>query len=116
MAGPAREFGDQRAHARRLIRDRRRREEVLGADIFGEPAWDLLLELYVAHAEDRPVSTLSACMAVSVSLTTGLHWLTNLEEHQLIERLHVGGDERLTLLLLTDSAFDRMTALLREMA
>ena len=46
--------------AKRLYRDRRRRADVFNADLFGEPAWDMLLDLYIAACEDRQVSTTSA--------------------------------------------------------
>ena len=35
--------------ARRLLEARRKREEMLGADLFRDPAWDILLDLFLAH-------------------------------------------------------------------
>ena len=43
-------------YAREAYNIRRRRADIFGnAELFGEPAWDILLGLYIAHVEDKPV-------------------------------------------------------------
>src|SRR3954468_10330260 len=74
--------------ARRLYRQRRLRDQTFGKDLFGEPAWDLLLELYVAASESRPVSAVASSIAASVSTEDAIRWLTRLEELGLLERLY----------------------------
>jgi hypothetical protein len=102
--------------ARRLYHQRRRRERFFPSELFGEPGWDLLLDLYVARAEGRSVSTSSACIGAAVPQTTGLRWLTILEEMGLLLRTPSAGDERMRMVTLADEAFTRMTELFRHSA
>lgn len=90
--------------ARRLYRDRRRRAEVFNADLFSEPAWDMLLDLYIAGAEDRQVSTTSACIGANVPVATGLRWIQLLENEGLITRKADPRDARRTWISLTANA------------
>ncbi|MBX9886020.1 MAG: winged helix DNA-binding protein [Novosphingobium sp.] len=94
--------------ARRAYADRSRRNHLFDADLFGEPAWDLLLDLFVATHEGRPVSVTSACIAANVPTTTALRWISALEAKGLIERANDPRDARRALLRLTGTAYDRM--------
>ena len=40
-------------------------------ELFGEPAWDILLDLYIANVENKPVSVSSACIGSAAPPTTG---------------------------------------------
>lgn len=68
------------------LRARRNREAYFPEGLFADPAWDLLLDLYVAQTEGREVSVSSACIAAGVPATTGLRWLASLEKKALITR------------------------------
>jgi DNA-binding transcriptional ArsR family regulator len=102
--------------ARQLYRQRRRREQYFSAGLFGEPGWDLLLDLYIARCEGKRRSTKSACIGSGVAQTTALRWLDRLEKEGLIVRWHDVHDERQTLVALTDEAFARMTAHLQPLS
>lgn len=104
------------ALARHLYRERRARSRYFSSDLFGEPGWDLLLDLYIARCEGKTRSTKSAGIGAAAPASTALRWLTALEEAKLIRRWHVPHDERLTLAALTDEAFERMTAFLERVA
>ncbi|MFY7835645.1 MAG: MarR family transcriptional regulator [Novosphingobium sp.] len=82
------------AIARETYAIRRRRHKALPADLFGEPTWDILLDLYVAAREDRRVPTTSACIGAHVPPTTALRWLRILEARGLVEREDDGRDGR----------------------
>jgi DNA-binding MarR family transcriptional regulator len=58
-----------------LLHLRRRREVVLADVEFGEPAWDMLLDLYVQHVDGAIVSVSSLCFASAVPVTTALRWI-----------------------------------------
>lgn len=60
---------------RRRIRQRRERERHFPADLFADPAWDMMLDLYAAHYERREVSVSSLCIAAAVPATTALRWI-----------------------------------------
>lgn len=96
--------------AKQLYRLRRARSRYIRADLFGEPGWDMLLDLYIARNEKRRVSTSSLCIAAAVPPTTALRWIARLEGEGVIRRYSAKDDKRLTLVEITDDAFDRLTA------
>ena len=61
---------------RTIIRLRRRRDRLFGSDLFGEPAWDMLLELYAAELAQRRECVSGLCCASGVPATTALRWIT----------------------------------------
>lgn len=64
--------------ARRLLKERRRRDEVFHGNLFGEPAWDMLLDLFASAEEGKNVSVSSLCVAAAVPATTGLRHMNYL--------------------------------------
>jgi hypothetical protein len=103
------------SEAQRLYRLRRLRDREFGATLFGEPAWDLLLDLYVAASDPQLVPVMSDSIAGCVSTQDTARWLTVLENHGLVERLYSGGEMNRGIVTLTQSAFDRMTSLLSDL-
>ncbi|PTR12190.1 DNA-binding MarR family transcriptional regulator [Novosphingobium sp. GV055] len=100
------------AMAREVYAARRRRERFLAADLFGEPTWDILLDLFIAAAEARRVPTTSACIGANVPPTTALRWLRILEARGLVEREDDGRDGRRTFVCLTARGLAAMTDLM----
>lgn len=95
--------------AREIYTQRRRRAALFGsADLFGEPAWDILLDLYIAEAEGKTVSVSSACIGSAAPPTTGLRWLGVLAENDLILREHDPEDQRRVLVCLTERGLNAM--------
>ncbi|WP_295636015.1 winged helix DNA-binding protein [Novosphingobium sp.] len=92
--------------ARMLYAERRRRDRTFPADIFGEPSWDILLDLFVARGEGRRVPTTSACIGAHVPPTTALRWLRLLEGQGLIEREEDERDGRRTFVRLSTKGMD----------
>ena len=97
------------ALARRMYLTRRQRENFFSSDLFGEPAWDILIDLYIATKENTKISTTSACIGANVPPTTGLRWLQVLEGHGLIERECDINDQRRTFVKLSKSGCDAMS-------
>ena len=88
--------------AEALYATRRRREAYFSnQSLFGEPAWDLLLDLFIAQSRSKRVSVSGACIAASVPATTGLRWISVLENEGLVERHHDPADARRAWLKLT---------------
>lgn len=88
----------------RLRAVRMRRNEIVGAPLFRDPAWDMLLELFVAYQNGRPVSVTSLCYASGVPPTTALRHLSRMEEHGLITRDGDATDNRRWLVHPTEKA------------
>lgn len=62
------------------------RTALFGEDLFGNPAWDILLELYACELGQRRISVSSASAAAGVPETTALRWMAVLEEKDLVGR------------------------------
>jgi hypothetical protein len=108
------------ALARHAYGLRRQRAAIFGSgDLFGEPAWDILLDLYIAQAEGKPVSVSSACIGSASPPTTGLRWLAVLTEQGLIARTADQQDHRRIMVRLTArgmAAMEQFLTLAREPA
>jgi DNA-binding MarR family transcriptional regulator len=102
----------QRAQA--LYDLRRAREPFFGAnaDLFGEPAWDILLDLFIAHERGIDTCVSDACIGACVPSSTGIRWLAILEERGLIERESDRFDARRRSVRLTRRARELLTAYL----
>lgn len=100
--------------AEREYKQRSRRTSMLERDLFGEPAWDILLDLFVADVDRKRVSVSSACVAARVPSTTALRWVKLLEGQALIERTVDPSDGRRMWVQLTQTGRTRMEQLLKE--
>lgn len=97
------------ALARQAYALRRKRAGIFGnPELFGEPAWDILLDLYIAHAEAKPVSVSSACIGSAAPATTGLRWLGVLADEGLVVRENDPEDHRRVLVRLTRKGITAM--------
>ena len=98
-----------------LYQSRRRRDELFPPGLFGEPAWDILLDLFVADAAGNRVDVGSACIAAAVPQTTALRYVGKLVRIGLVERLPVPGDRRRSTLALTGPGRAAIAAILTEL-
>lgn len=89
---------------RREIRRRAERSKFFPAEIFGEPAWNILLDLYLSASFDRPVTVSNACDASSVPHSTAIRWIDMLVDLGMIERQQSELDQRVIFLRLTSTA------------
>lgn len=99
--------------AREEYRRRRARANHFDANLFAEPAWDILLDLFVAHVDQVRISVTSACLASSCPPTTALRWVSVLEAQGLVRRTGDTTDQRRTWVALTELGVRKMTAYLR---
>jgi hypothetical protein len=83
---------------------RRSRQRCFPNDIFGEPAWDMMLDLFIAHGEGKLVSVSSLCLASAVPPTTALRWINILEREAILARDPDSNDGRRVHLSLTTEA------------
>lgn len=99
----------QRAKAvRRMLRQRRMREQYFPADLFADPAWDMLLDLYAARLERQPVSVSSLCIAAAVPATTALRWIKTMSDAGLFLREADPQDGRRIFIALAEGAHESM--------
>ena len=101
---------------RRLIKLRRDRDRHLPGELFGDPAWDMLLDLTAAHMERVDVPVSSLCLAAAVPTTTALRWVRSLSEAGIFVRRTDPGDARRSFIGLSDQANGAMMGWLRRFA
>lgn len=95
---------------RTILKHRRKRDEFFEGDLFADPAWDILLELYAAALGQSRLSTGSVSIGAAVPATTALRWIKSLEAKNLIERKADPLDARRNYLSLSEGAFDALTS------
>jgi hypothetical protein len=103
-----------RDRAVKILELRKRRERVLGFDLFGEPAWDLVLDLFVQHVDRQKTSSTSAAIAARVPPTTALRYLNSLIRKGLVVRHASDHDLRVQYVALSEYGYREMLALLDE--
>ena len=100
----------------RLIRERRHRASHFDAELFREPAWDILLDLAYANATGRRLCVTAVCIGSGVPSTTALRWIGLLIDAGLVEREDDPGDRRRGWLSLTEAGRDAMDGYLAGIA
>lgn len=106
--GPFAADGALLAKAKHLYAERRRRERVFDADLFREPAWDMLLDLFINQREGVAVSVSSATIGAGVPTSTGLRLLGEMEARGFVRRVPDAYDRRRINVMLTDDAQARL--------
>jgi len=101
--------------AHKIYAMRRRRGRCLQAELLGEPAWDIMLDLYKHTVARRVITVTSACVAAAVPPTTALRWISSLVDEGLVERIPLASDRRTVELRLTGKGFAAMKACLADL-
>lgn len=99
---------------RAMLRARRLRDEHFPADLFADPAWDILLDLMSARLERKQVTVSSLCVAAAVPPTTALRWIGLLTERGLLVRAVDSADRRRAFIGLSDGAARALGGWLRQ--
>jgi DNA-binding MarR family transcriptional regulator len=105
------------AQVRAILGARRRRDRLFEAGLFADPAWDMLLELYLAELMGkRRLSVGCLCQSAAVPATTALRWIRCLEEKGLAQRAPDPVDARRIFINLSDAGFEAMSAFMLSAA
>lgn len=75
------------AQVRSVKQERARRAKHLPSELFAEPAWDILLELYSFQLLGRRVSEAELMEKVTVPATVAVRWIKMLEVQNLVSRM-----------------------------
>lgn len=93
---------------RTAIRARSSRTDFFSARLFSDPAWDILLELYLSELLQQRVSVSALGGSGGVAPTTVLRWLDILRANGLIERTGDPLDARRVFVSLSPEASKAM--------
>src|SRR3954464_9080634 len=107
-------------HPSRFVRAmqtaRRQRAAFFNGDLFADPSWDILLELYARHLEGYRITVSKLCSAAHVPTTTALRWIARLEQNGLLIREQDASDARRMWLELSRTAADGMRGYMQAMS
>ncbi|QNM83500.1 hypothetical protein H8M03_03985 [Sphingomonas sabuli] len=81
---------------------RRLRDKLISDEIFGEPAWDILLACYCLPARGEILTVTSLSLVSAVPQSTGFRWQQTLTERGYLERGSKGADQRIVPIQLTE--------------
>ena len=101
---------------RSLLAARQMRNQILPAQLFADPVWDLLLDLTAARLENKLVSVSSACLAANVPTTTALRVIKALCASGTMVRERDPLDSRRTYLTLSAPMYQSVLACLAKMS
>ncbi len=90
----------------------RHRAAMIG-DLFGEPAWDMLLALFIARAEGRRTPVKNVCLESGTSTSTAMRRLDYLLAAGLLHKIDDSRDARRSLVELTERGYEVMVVLLQ---
>jgi hypothetical protein len=100
---------------RSIIRARRLRDQFFRGELFADPAFDMLLDLYAARLEGTRVAVSSLCIAAAVPATTALRWIRALTDRGLFVRSADPQDGRRVYIGLSDEAARAMARYLNAL-
>lgn len=101
--------------AKHLLAQRQARFDHFPAELFHEPAWDMLLALFVAHEERRTMNVKTLVGSAHAPVTTSQRWIDHLHKLKLIDRVIDPVDRRRMEISLSDAGYAAITAYLRRM-
>lgn len=97
--------------ARKVYETRRKRDNIFGQrELFGEPAWEMLLDLAVAEEEGSRLSVSSVCIGSCAPPSTALRYIKAMETSGLVARVGDVTDARRSYVRLTKDGARRVGA------
>ncbi|AXJ95191.1 MULTISPECIES: hypothetical protein [unclassified Sphingomonas] len=101
--------------ARQLLAQRSARFDYFPAELFHEPAWDMLLALFVAHEERQTMNVKTLVGSANAPVTTSQRWIDHLHKLKLIDRVIDPTDRRRMEISLSDTGHAAVLAYLRRL-
>lgn len=102
--------------AEKIYKLRRKRDALFNTGLFSDPAWDILLDLYVSEKAGKKICITNACIAAGMPASTGLRWISILDQNGYVERQDDPADAGRSLVHLTNTARNALQSLFEEPA
>jgi len=99
-------------HVLSVLASRRGREAAFGRELFADPAWDILLELFAASLGRRRMSRADLARAVDIPESSLIRWIHALAARGLVVSITEPVEHGITFLELTDSGAMTMKRLM----
>jgi DNA-binding MarR family transcriptional regulator len=102
--GPALDVAQLQA----MVRFRRQRDAILGAELFGEPVWEMLLDLLIARLLGKRVAVSSLCIASQAPESTALRHIQRMIKAGLVDKVDDPSDGRRSLIMLSREGYRKL--------
>lgn len=89
-----------------------RRSRLFGKRVFFDPAWNILLDVFIAGCLQRHLSVTAVCIGSQVPTATALRYIAGLGTAGLLTRVADERDGRRTHIQLTEAGWASMISLL----
>jgi len=102
-------------NARATMRRRILRRQLIGAEeLFGEPAWEMLIDLFIHEGEGKPLSTSDLCVTSTIPMSSALRLVQKLCDAGLVDRYPDLMDARRCFVRLQPATSHRLRAYFSE--
>ena len=102
------------ARAQELLAMRRARRKFFPPDLFHEPAWEMLLALFIVYETDHSMNVKQLVGCSDAPATTSQRWIDHLHKSGLINRVTDSEDRRRIDISLSERGYDAMTKYLKH--
>ena len=101
-------------HIRSLLLARRARDAILGEELFSDPGWDVLLELYAARLSGRETSVSELASAIRTPPSIVARWVDTLSKHGLTTAPPERSNSASAVVSLTDEGLSKLEHLAKR--
>ena len=102
---------DRAALVEGTLRVRRSRDALLGPKLFSDPAWEILLLLYLSALRSQQVTVSDCAVDTGMSEATATRWVATLEAQDMLKRSKDANDRRRCFIAATPFTFNAMNRL-----
>ena len=99
-----------------LLEQQKARLAYFPGDLFHEPAWNMLVALFVAHHQKETMNVKALTAYAGTPATTSLRWVDHLHDRGLIDRTTDIVDRRRVEVSLSDTGLNAMTSYLTQIS
>ena len=104
------------ARAKEVLKVRKARRRFFPPDLFHEPAWEMLMALFVIYAEEHTMNVKQLVSCSDAPATTSQRWIDHLHKSGLIDRVTDTVDRRRIDISLSERGHDAMTRYLQDIS
>lgn len=99
------------ANAETLVHRRLLRQQLIGAsELFGDPAWEMLVDLFIHECKGKDLSISSLCVTPTIPMSSALRLAQKLCDAGILRRVADPFDGRRSIIKLEPEVFHRLRA------
>ena len=98
--------------ARRLLEISHQVDAVFETPLLANPAWDILLDLFIQRSDRKPISIISLCVTANAPTSTALRYIQAMLDSGAIVKTASTDDSQGLLVELSDTTYSMMQSIL----